>query len=419
MSYVYLIFKRYWEKPMGIHGLCHRPVVVGNANADQIYTPNFLSASAADQVTSHFEQADLTATQSSFNDPCHEISGGFDSGFMFVSSNQIANFPTYTITVNDTNPIWVYCRQADDTPKSHCGNGMVFAVNPGANGTSNSFQNYLDNALAEGAAFKSSASASATAPSLSGSWTTAAYGSVAIPAAPSVSVVMETITVQVSSWVTTYSSYSGSPAATPVSLQGATHNIVVGGSNGQLTFSPSNITAEPRDTIVFEFHQKNHTATQSSFLDPCHPLTDASSGKVITIDSGFMPVSDNASEFNVTVNDTSPTWFYCKQHLPTGASHCGMVMVFAVNAVADSNRGFVAFQQLAMQLNGTGSFSASASDKGESPSTTAMRSDVSAVVGAFQPRASRQHHTSADRAPLLARVSWTHTVPPARVGAVA
>lgn len=33
-------------------------------------------------------------------------------------------FPTFTVQVNDTAPIWAYCRQ-----ESHCGQGMVFAVN--------------------------------------------------------------------------------------------------------------------------------------------------------------------------------------------------------------------------------------------------------------------------------------------------
>lgn len=30
---------------------------------------------------------------------------------MPVSANVTDNFPTYTITVEDTNPIWVYCAQ--------------------------------------------------------------------------------------------------------------------------------------------------------------------------------------------------------------------------------------------------------------------------------------------------------------------
>ena len=48
--------------------------------------------------------------------------------------------------------------------------------------------------------------------------------------------------------------YPGSPAATPVSIQGTTHKIIVGGANGELTFTPSNITAEPRDTVIFELY---------------------------------------------------------------------------------------------------------------------------------------------------------------------
>ncbi|PCH33520.1 hypothetical protein WOLCODRAFT_160132 [Wolfiporia cocos MD-104 SS10] len=290
---------------------------------------------------------------------------------MPVSANQTDNFPTFTVTVNDTNPVWVYCRQADNTPASHCGQGMVFAVNPGANGTETSFAKFLNNALAEGAAFKAAASSASSiaASTASVAYTTAAYGGVTIPAEPSPIVVTETITVQASSWTTTYSSYIGSPEPTPVSLNGTIHRVVVGGSDGQLTYTPSNITAEPRDVVVFEFHQKNHTATQSSFDDPCHILTNATTNEVIGLDSGFMPVADDATEFptfNVTVNDTAPLWFYCKQHTPTGASHCGEGMVFAVNAVADSARNFSAFQALAKELNGTGTSTSSA---GSSAST--------------------------------------------------
>jgi hypothetical protein len=42
---------------------------------------------------------------------------------MPVSANA-TTFPTFTIQVNDTAPIWVYCRQT-----GHCGQGMVFAAN--------------------------------------------------------------------------------------------------------------------------------------------------------------------------------------------------------------------------------------------------------------------------------------------------
>ena len=42
---------------------------------------------------------------------------------MPVAANA-STFPTYTIQVNDTAPIWAYCRQT-----GHCGEGMVFAAN--------------------------------------------------------------------------------------------------------------------------------------------------------------------------------------------------------------------------------------------------------------------------------------------------
>lgn len=41
-----------------------------------------------------------------------------------ASDASASQFPTFTVTVNDTAPIWVYCKQAN-----HCGQGMVFAVN--------------------------------------------------------------------------------------------------------------------------------------------------------------------------------------------------------------------------------------------------------------------------------------------------
>jgi hypothetical protein len=50
-------------------------------------------------------------------------------------------FPTWTVRVNDTNPIWVYCRQAN-----HCGAGMVMAVNSVDSGP-NSFTNFKNKAM--------------------------------------------------------------------------------------------------------------------------------------------------------------------------------------------------------------------------------------------------------------------------------
>ncbi|KAI0082171.1 hypothetical protein K474DRAFT_833541 [Panus rudis PR-1116 ss-1] len=324
-------------------------VQVGNKNGDTIYSPEAIFASPGDQVVFEFQQKNHSVTQSSFAAPCDPLAGGFDSGFHPVPANQTDNFPTYTITVQDTKPIWVHCQQAANTAASHCGKGMVFAVNCGPDGSPNSFANFKNAALAIGAKLQSAAGSSdAGAPSAT-DFTTAAYGTATIPAAPTESVVTVTVTVEASTWTTVYSSYPGSAAATPVSVSGTNHVVVVGNANGSLTYDPPFISAAPRDTVTFQFHQKNHTATQSTFDAPCVKKADG-------FDSGFMPVADGATDFptyTVTVNDTNPVWVYCRQHKPDGSSHCGAGMVFAINSVESSPRNFAAFKQLAITLNGT------------------------------------------------------------------
>ncbi|KAI9445221.1 hypothetical protein H4582DRAFT_1914076 [Lactarius indigo] len=132
-------------------------VTVGDANGSTIYTPNNINASVGDTVQFTFNPKNHTVTQSTFANPCAPLSAGFDSGFNPVAVGTASSFPIFNITVNDTNPIWVYCRQGENTPVSHCGKGMVFAVNPGVNGTSNSFAAFQAAAKAVGAALSSSA----------------------------------------------------------------------------------------------------------------------------------------------------------------------------------------------------------------------------------------------------------------------
>jgi len=330
-------------------------VQVGGAGGKLEYSPEAISAKPGDQVVFHFNPKNHTVTQSSFADPCGRKDGGFDSGFMPVPANQTDNLPTYTITVNDTQPVWVYCRQAAKTPASHCGQGMVFAVNCGLDGAPNSFTNFKQSALAVGASLVAAASSSSAggygygAPAAT-PWPTAAYGGYTIPPAPEVTPVTQTITLGDSVWTTTYNSYPGSPAPTPAAAGGQVHTVVVGGPN--LTFDPPFVAAQPRDTVVFEFHQKNHSVTQSSFADPCRKLN--ASG-VTGFDSDFTPVADNVTSnfptWSIVVNDTAPIWAYCRQKTPK--SHCGSGMVFAINPVQTSDRNFTAFQNVAEAINGT------------------------------------------------------------------
>jgi len=112
------------------------------------------------------------------------------------------------------------------------------------------------------------------------------------------------------------------------------HTVVVGGP-GALTYTPACLWPAVGDVVNFEFHEKNHTATQSSFATPCVKLTDAA-GVQSGFASGFKPVAPGTTtgfpvvSFNVT--DDKPKWFYCAQ-----GNHCAQGMVFAINPPREGN----------------------------------------------------------------------------------
>jgi plastocyanin len=151
----------------------------------------------------------------------------------------------------------------------------------------------------------------------------------------------------------------------------ASHTVTVG--NGALEFNPSSLTAAMGDTVSFVFYPKNHTVTQSTFPVPCQPMANG-------IDSGFQSVAANATaapSFSVTVNQTTPLWFFCRQ---TG--HCEQGMVFAINPTA--NKTFAAFQATANASSPTdgappANASTSGSGSGSSTPTTSSSSGSSSA----------------------------------------
>ena len=104
-------------------------VKVGNANGSLEYSPNNIKANVGDMVQFQFAPNNHTVTQSTFAQPCQPIAlnspgtVGFYSGFMPVSASATET-PTYTIMVNTTSALWVYCSQG-----SHCQKGMVMVIN--------------------------------------------------------------------------------------------------------------------------------------------------------------------------------------------------------------------------------------------------------------------------------------------------
>lgn len=73
------------------------------------------------------------------------------------------------------------------------------------------------------------------------------------------------------------------------------------GMAAKLEYTPDNIKAAVGDMIVFEFMQKNHSVTQSTFADPCTKMEGG-------MDSGFMPNPDGKAgvTWNMTVATTEP-----------------------------------------------------------------------------------------------------------------
>jgi plastocyanin len=97
-------------------------------------------------------------------------------------------------------------------------------------------------------------------------------------------------------------------AALASTASAANFTVQVGASS-QLAFSPTNVTAAVGDTISFVFNPKNHTVTQSTFTAPCQPMSGG-------VDSGFQAVAagaTNVPSFTITVNATTPLWFFCHQ----------------------------------------------------------------------------------------------------------
>jgi len=141
-----------------------------------------------------------------------------------------------------------------------------------------------------------------------------------------------------------------------VAASAAEFNITVGKDNAN-TFDPPQVTGvQQGDVINFRFVSKSHSATQSTFDQPCQTKPGG-------VDSGFQAVAANATSFpewSIQINNvTAPMWFYCAR-----APHCtASGMVFAINPTA--NKTFAAFQAKA-----TGGATASSTASGAAASGT-------------------------------------------------
>ncbi|CEJ60927.1 hypothetical protein PMG11_09481 [Penicillium brasilianum] len=91
------------------------------------FNPASLTVSPGDKVEFHFYPPEHSVVEASFDNPCQpSSSGGFFSGFFQTSKESKTVF---TVTVNNTDPIWYYCGVV-----GHCQAGMVGVINPPSGG---------------------------------------------------------------------------------------------------------------------------------------------------------------------------------------------------------------------------------------------------------------------------------------------
>jgi plastocyanin len=92
------------------------------------FSPDSVVVAQGKSVVFQFYPGDHSVVQGSFDNPCQPAnSSGFASGFVNSNSGPASN--VFTVTVNDTNPIWFYCGQV-----GHCQGGMVGVINPPSSG---------------------------------------------------------------------------------------------------------------------------------------------------------------------------------------------------------------------------------------------------------------------------------------------
>ncbi|KAF8475020.1 hypothetical protein BDZ91DRAFT_650310 [Kalaharituber pfeilii] len=111
-------------------------VTVGG-DAGLVYTPEHVIAAVGDIVHFVFQKQNHSVTQSTFDLPCNRLETGEDSGLLPNPNNTVVPAPTWEYVVKDQAPTWWYCKQRTGT---HCGKGMVFAINPTAEKTFATFK---------------------------------------------------------------------------------------------------------------------------------------------------------------------------------------------------------------------------------------------------------------------------------------
>jgi len=137
--------------------------------------------------------------------------------------------------------------------------------------------------------------------------------------------------------------------------------ITVGGNttnDGKTTFVPQIVDAALGDVVMFNFTNGNHTATESTFSNPCIPAHETNE-TINGFDSGFRSTQPGTVGTILTIpiiiqNENHTFWFY-------DYNTCGEGGVGVINGNESSTETLAGFTRNAIRLNGTTSSETSSS----------------------------------------------------------
>lgn len=184
-----------------------------------------------------------------------------------------------------------------------------------------------------------------------------------------------------------------SPAPTESSATNTDGNMVqvqmvavAKGDPPPLRFEQEEIKADVNTMVQFQFYTGSHTATQSTFDNPCVPINKINSS-IVGINSGPMPPQNGMMKiFTIMINDTKPIWIYCA----TG-THCQQGMAMVINPPTSGDKTLANYKEAAKRFdpakaNNTSSNGATVTGPTETgssdaPSTGSASSQFNTMIG--------------------------------------
>jgi hypothetical protein len=108
--------------------------VDANGKPGLFFTPDKLNPAVNDTVVFRFYSDNHSVAQSTFQNPCEFAENAIFSGFP-------GNNKTFTITINSTDPIWLFCSEP-----GHCQQGQAMVLNEPEDDTLEDYKSAAQNA---------------------------------------------------------------------------------------------------------------------------------------------------------------------------------------------------------------------------------------------------------------------------------